>query len=122
MIFGVENSVRDGAHKVLWQVLLGLSGYLIAVAGVGFLIIAAYLALSASLGVGPAALLIGIGLVLVGGAILALANRRPAKPVPEDEKKPPPTVSGADAANAGSMLAFTAAFVLGRYLTGDKRD
>jgi FtsH-binding integral membrane protein len=115
----VQDSVRGGAHQVLRRTLLTLSGGLIGFAGFGFVAASAYLGLSTVLGAAWAALLVGFGLILLAGVLVLLAAARPPKPVPSQAPKPPQGVSEGD---VPALVAFTAAFVLARYLMGPDRD
>lgn len=86
------------------------------------MIASAFMALSTVLGAQTAALCLGFVLLVLGGLLLALskrgASRTPAI-TPDQAAVTPPQ---ADMAEAGSIIAFTAAFVLARYLAYDKRD
>ena len=68
-----------------------------------------------------AALVIGIGLMLLAAELLGLANAHRSKPVPASTPKQPPAPGEPEDPDAIPMMAFTAAFVLGRYLTGGDR-
>jgi len=126
----VENAAEEAGHKVLSRLLLGVSGCLTALAGLGFLCAASFLALGPVLGAGWATFVIGAGLMVLAGVLLALSGRRSSNPAPKPVPKPvpaapPPSPSAAEAAEAaetGSIIAFTAAFVLARYLAGEKHD
>ena len=94
-------------------------GCLIGAGAIGFLTASAFLALEAPLGPATAALAVGVALSVLAGGVLALARGRPPRPLPvatprlAAEAPPPP--------DAAALLAFTAAFVLARYLTGRLR-
>lgn len=119
----VENAAEEAGHKVLSRLLLGVSGCLTALAGLGFLCAASFLALGPVLGAGWATFVIGAGLIGLAGVLLALSGRRSSKSAPKAKPNaPPPSAPAAEAAETGSILAFTAAFVLARYLAGDKQD
>lgn len=120
-VHGAARFARGGACKLLALFMLGLSGYLIGVAGIGFLTVWVFLSLSMALGKGYAALLIGLGLTLLGAGVLALFWRW-SKPAPVDVAQSRPAAPQADMDDAPSLIAFTAAFVLARYFTGEKRD
>ncbi len=120
-VHGVARIAHGGACKLLALFVLGLSGYLIGVAGIGFLTAWAFLSLSMALGEGSAALLIGLGLTLLGAGVLTLFWRC-SKPAPADVPQSRPAAPQADMDDAPSLIAFTAAFVLARYLTGEMRD
>jgi hypothetical protein len=122
-LLGVENAAEEAGHKVLSRLLLGVSGCLTALAGLGFLCASSFLALSPLLGAGWATFVIGAGLIVLAGVLLALSGRRTSKPLPKAvPAAPPPSPPAAEAGETGSIIAFTAAFVLARYLAGDKQD
>ncbi|MGJ8605468.1 MAG: hypothetical protein ACSHXH_15230 [Marivita sp.] len=119
---GGEGSARDAAQKVLWRLFLEISVGLIGLAGFGFITASAFLVLSASLGAALAALLTGLGLLLAAGGCVAIVK----KPMPkQDHANAPnaaPSPSATDPAGVAATVAFTAAFVLARYLGDDKPD
>jgi hypothetical protein len=127
----VEGRLRDDANHLLWRMGFYLSVWLIGMAGIGFVIASGYLALDSLLGAGWAAVLLGLVLIALAGGGLALTAKRKAKapaaqpaPVPDPEPAPvpaSPVPAGAASAEA-STVAFTAAFVLGRYLTRERHD
>jgi hypothetical protein len=103
---------------------LGLAlalGCLIGVAGLGFLTASAFLALEATHGAARAALVVGLALLLLAGGIVAVARGRPPRPLPAGGAPPRPAAEAHHPHDAASLLAFTAAFVLARYLTGRTR-
>lgn len=117
----VENAAEEAGHKVLSRLLLGVSGCLTALAGLGFLCASSILALSPVLGAGWATFVIGAALIVLAGVLLALSGRRSPKLVPKAAPAaPPPSATAAEAAETGSIIAFTLAFVLARYLAGEK--
>lgn len=107
---------------MLLPVLLALAGCLTGMAGMGFLTTWAYLTLSVAVGQGPAALLTGLGLTMLAVALLALARRRLSTPDLADPAVKHPKAPANDPAVAVSQIAFTAAFVLARYLGERKQD
>jgi hypothetical protein len=112
---------RKDARAFLMPALLAFAGGLSAVAGLAFLVASAYLALGAVVGQGLAALLTGSGLLLISSALVFLARGHAAPHGPTD---PMGDKRGADAAathDAASQIAFATAFVLARYLGGDRR-
>lgn len=119
---GVEGTVRDGAYKVLWQLLPGLYACLLGIAGVGFLTASAYLALSTMISARWASFFIGVGLLVLAGATLMLAKYYVSKRGPADAPETPPAASAVAAVDAGSIIAFTAAFVLARYFADPEDD
>lgn len=119
---GVECSARDVAQKVLWRLFLEISVGLIGLAGLGFITASGFLALSASLGAALAAFLTGLGLLLAAGGCVAIVKKSWLKQYPANPPKAPPIPSATDPTGVAATVAFTAAFVLGRYLGDDKPD
>lgn len=119
MMSAVEGKARNGVNKMLWRLLLGIMVGLIGVAGLGFLTASAFLALSAVMSAAWAALLIGLGLLLVAVGCVAIAKKPWSKKGLANAPKTQ-TAAAMDASNVAPTVAFTAAFVLGRYLGGDK--
>jgi Na+-transporting methylmalonyl-CoA/oxaloacetate decarboxylase gamma subunit len=112
---------REGARKLLRPIVLGLSACLFGAAGIGFLLAWVFLTLSAVWGPAMAALALGVGLTLLAGLLLAVAMRPLSKPdtaAAPTPRSPAPKDAERDGA---SLVAFTAAFVLGKYLTGNRR-
>lgn len=107
---------------MLLPILLALAGGLTGAAGMGFLTAWAYLTLSVAVGNGPAALLTGLGLTMLAVALLALARHRLSTPDLADPSVKHPKPPAKDQADVASQIAFTAAFVLARYLGEGKRD
>jgi membrane-associated phospholipid phosphatase len=118
----VEKSTQDAARKLVWQILLGLSGCLVGLAALGFLTASAFLTLSTAVGPELAALFVGIGLVFLAVGLLALALRPRINPNVVDTPIPPPEASGAEVPNIATTVAFTAAFVLARYFNSSEPD
>lgn len=119
---GVEGSARVAAQKVLWRLFLEISVGLIGLAGLGFITASAFLALSASLGAALAALLTGLGLLLAAGGCVAILKKPWSKQQVANAPKAPPIPSATDPTGVAATVAFTAAFVLARYLGDDKPD
>ncbi len=112
---------REGARKLLRPILLSLTACLFGAAGIGFLVTWIFLTLSAAWGPAMAALILGAGLMLLAGLFLAVAIRplsKPATAAAPTPRSPAPDDADRDGA---SLVAFTAAFVLGKYLTGNRR-
>jgi len=112
---------REGARKLLRPIVLGLTACLFGAGGIGFLLAWVFLTLSAAWGPAMAALILGAGLTLLAGTLLAVAMRALSKPaiVPAPTpRSPEPKDAERDGA---SLVAFTAAFVLGKYLTDNRR-
>lgn len=129
----VEASVRDGARRAVVRLTLGAAAGLVGLVGLGFLTASGARALAAQIGWTWAALAIGAGFVLLSGGLMWLASRNGTERavavsrVPVKRSAHPPRegrASGASAASlaqTGQMLAFTAAFVLGRRVAHKKR-
>jgi predicted lipid-binding transport protein (Tim44 family) len=120
MVHSIARNVRMDIRKLLSPVLLALAGGLIGATGIGFLTAWAYLTLSAAVGHGSAALLIGLGYLMLSAGLVFLANRQLAKHDPGDPSRKQPSAQGKEATDAASEIAFTAAFVLARYLGAGK--
>ncbi|MBC7284431.1 hypothetical protein [Hoeflea sp.] len=103
-------------------VLLALAGGLMGATGVGFLTVWAYLTLGAAVGHGSAALMIGLGYLMLSAGFVFLAHGLLSKHDPGDPSRKQPGVQRKVATDAASEIAFTAAFVLARYLGAGKRD
>ena len=123
---GIANSisreVRRDAGKLVMSVLVALAGGLIGTAGAAFLTAWAYLTLSSAVGQGPASLLIGLGLTILAVGILALARNCLTQTIRLDPPVTQPETSAPSEAEFASQIAFTAAFILTRYLKQSKRD
>ncbi|MDX2485565.1 MAG: hypothetical protein QNK42_18115 [Pseudodonghicola sp.] len=122
IVYSIGREVRMDARKLLLPVLLALACGLTGAAGAAFLTAWAYLTLSMVLGHGPAALLIGLGYALFAVGLVVLTRRQWSTLDQEDPSKKQPGAHGKDATDAASQIAFTAAFVLARYLGEGKRD
>jgi predicted lipid-binding transport protein (Tim44 family) len=122
IVHSIGQDVRMDAREMLLPALLALAGGLTGATGVGFLTAWAYLTLGIAVGHGTAALLIGVVYTLLAGGLIFLARRQLSKHDPEDPSRKQPRAHGKDATDAASQFAFTAAFVLARYLGEGKRD
>ena len=112
---------RASARKAMRQGLALALGCLIGAVGLGFLTASAFLALETTLGAARAALTVGIALSILGGGVLALARGRPRGPLPAGGAPPRLAAEAPRPPDPVPLLAFTAAFVLARYLTGRLR-
>lgn len=119
MVHRAAQAVRTGVRKMVLPGLLALAAALSGAAGIGFLTVWAFLALSAAMGPGPAALLLGLGHVLLSVGLVLLVRRLLSNPARHDRATEPPAAHAAAAGDELTQLAFAAAFVLARYL-GDK--
>jgi hypothetical protein len=118
---GAAQDARANARDAMRQGLAVALGCLIGAVGLGFLTASAFLALEATLGAAAAALAVGIALSILGGGVLALARSRPPGPLPAGGAPPRLAAEAPPPPDAVPLLAFTAAFVLARYLTGRLR-
>lgn len=122
IVHRIARDLRMDVRKMVLPGLFALAGGLSGAAGVGFLTVWAYLALSAAMGHGPAALLIGLGHVLLSVGLVSLARRLLLNPARNDPSNKPPDAHAKEASDAVSQIAFAAAFVLARYLGENTRD
>ena len=123
MLGGVARDAKVGARRLLLAILLGLTGCFIAIVGFGFLMAWAFMTLSMALDPRSAALLMGLACFIVAGGVFGvLLYKQPPKSAATEAPKAPPDTSGTETSEAASIAAFTAAFVLGRYLTRNGRS
>ena len=123
VVRSVGREIRTDLRKLVLPGLLALAAGLSALAGIGFLTAWAYLALSAAVGHAPAALLTGLGYLVVCAVLLFLARRLVSRPErAEPAHRAPRPRHQNETGDAASQIAFTAAFVLGRYLGDNTRD
>jgi hypothetical protein len=101
--------------------LLALAGGVTGVAGLGFLAASAYLAIGAVMGHEMAALLTGSGLALLSCGLVVLARRQLSQHGPADPAGKKPADQEKAVCDTTSQIAFTTAFVLARFLGGDRR-
>jgi len=118
----VEGRARDCAQHLLLWLAFCVSVWLIGMAGIGFVIASAYLALWSLLGAGWAAVLIGLVLTGLAIGLWAFTIKRATKAIPVETAPAPPAASPAASSAEASTVAFTAAYVLGRYLTRDSHS
>jgi hypothetical protein len=119
---GAAQDAQASARKAMRQGIALTLGCLIGTAGLGFLTASAFLALKAALGATTAALLVGLTLSISAGGILAVARSRAQRPLPAGWAPPRPAAQAPHPPDGVPLLAFTAAFVLARYLTGRLRE
>lgn len=128
---GMQERARSAARKAVVQGLLGLSAWLAGLAAIGFLTASAYWTLSKDMGPELAALLIGIGFMLLAvglavGLLVGLSAMADKTDTPADVADTPaahtPSASAVDVSGVASIAAFTAAFVLGKFLAGDRAE
>jgi hypothetical protein len=117
----IVHSIGRDARAMLIPALLALAGGVTGVAALGFLVASAYLALGAAMGYGLAALLTGSGLALLSLALVVLARRQMSQQGPADPARKTPAAQDSAVSDTASEIAFTTAFVLARYLGGDRR-
>ena len=111
---GFGGRVQTDLRKLLWPVMLVLLACLLGVLAIGFLTASAYLAISAAYSPGLATLMLGAGFMGMAGVALLLSRLRLMKPA----LAAPATAPTATPSEPAATVAFTAAFVLGRYLAG----
>jgi len=121
VLSGASQDARVGARRAMRHGLALALGCLIGAGAIGFLTASAFLALEVTLGAATAALAVGVALSILAGGVLALARGRPPRPLPAGAAPPRLAVEAPPPPDAASLLAFTAAFVLARYLTGRLR-
>lgn len=110
------------ARALALKTALAAVGGLVALAGMGFLM--AWLFMTLSLEIGPrwAALFIGLGLFGFAGILLFIAANTGYRPPPRLTADNRSAGFDASAPDGSAVVAFTAAFVLARYLTAGKRN
>lgn len=118
---GFGGRVQADLRKLLWPVTLVLLACLLGLVAIGFLTAAAYLAISAAYGPVWAMLKLGAGFMGQAGVALLLSGLNSTKPALAAPVTAPTATSIATPSEASATVAFTAAFVLGRYLAGKKR-
>lgn len=118
----VEGRARDGAQHLLLWLAFCVSVWLIGMAGIGFVIASAYLALWSLLGAGWAAVLIGLVLTGLAVGLWAFTIKRGGRAIPDTSAPASPAPPSAASSAEASTVAFTAAYVLGRYLTRDSHS
>ncbi|WP_417267853.1 phage holin family protein [Celeribacter baekdonensis] len=120
-----ERDIKAGARRMLWSAIAIVIAGLIAGAGVCFVLLWAYLTLSVELGPPMAAGVMGVGLIVSAGVILALSlheARQDRTDPPSPQPAPEPTAANPETDTLPSLVAFTAAFVLARYLSDRNTD
>lgn len=123
MLHKAAHDTKGAVHLAFWFIKLVQAGFLIGAAGVGFVAYWAFLTLGHAVGPSGAALL--LGLVLMGcsavGMGLLVRGSRPAKVVPPAPPTEQPDDEPATSPeNLPALIAFTAAFVLARYMADRK--
>jgi len=102
-----------GPRATVRRAALSITASVIAAAGCGFVVFAAFAALRLLVGPELGALGVGIALLVLASLLLRLAQRHRAEPEPAAGVAPPNAASPADPA---TLAVFTVAFVLGRHL------
>lgn len=104
------------ARPAFWRASGAVAAVLLAVTGLGFLLAAAHVALTRSLGVEAAGLILGSALLASAGALYLIALWwRPVHQPVAPSKNPAAAALGTD--DLAPLAAFTAAFVLARQLS-----
>jgi hypothetical protein len=119
---GAIRQTRAALRPAITDAMLSLAAVLIGLTGTGFLLAAAFGALSRSLGPELSALILGMSLATASALVLMLVQlrrgaRADALRRAEDAAAKEPGLQG-----AGATAAFAAAFVLGRRLASRVRD
>ena len=122
IVHSIGRDVRKDAGELLVPILLALAGGLTGTAGVGFLTAWVYLTLSIAVGQASAALLTGLGLVIVAAGLLVFARNRLTKKTAADPPVSQPAAPATGETGLASQIAVTAAFVLARSLGEGRRD
>lgn len=117
---GLAREASALARGFVWPYLQVGLALLIGVAGGGFLLWAAFYGLWHLFGPGPAGLILG-GL-LVGLALLLIWKPLGLSAYTAHEPPPPPASDAEPGEDVARVAAFTAAFVLGRYVADRTRD
>lgn len=120
-----QTAARDTklrVRKLVWTIAMGVMSCLIALGGIGFLTTWLFMTLSLEMGSRWAALLIGLILIFLAAIMLAVAAKVSFKPTVKVAPKNQHETSDTSASDGTAMIAFTAAYVLSRYLTGGKRN
>lgn len=121
LIKTAKRDVKRRARKLIWITVLVVTSSIVALAGLGFLTASGFLALEVEIGTRMATLVIGLGFLLFAGILLICAFRIFAKPAHQQIPESQPAASDVAATDSGAIIAFTAAFVLARYVTGRKQ-
>lgn len=121
IVHRIGRDARKDMGAMLVPALLALAGGVTGVAALGFLVASAYVALGAVMGYGLAALLTGSGLVLLSLGLIVLSRRQMSQRGPADPARKTPAAQESAESDTASEIAFTTAFVLARYLGGDRR-
>jgi hypothetical protein len=111
----------------LWRGAPAAAEGLIGLVGAGFVVFAGYAALRPVAGPALAALVTGVVLILLAYGLAWLLrsldpDRRPRAVVPPSALPPAAPAARRPPEDAATMAAFTAAFVLGRWLADKRRN
>jgi hypothetical protein len=117
----------EAARAFLWRGVPAAAEGLIGLVGAGFVIFAGYAALRPLTGPALAALVTGVVLIGLAVGLARLSGqfnpaRRPKAAVPPPVMLPAVPDARPQPEDAAPMVAFTAAFVLGRWLADNRRD
>jgi multisubunit Na+/H+ antiporter MnhC subunit len=121
----LARAVGDAARAALWRSALIGAAMLLATIGAGFLLIAGYLGLRLVLDPAPAALVMGLALMIVAAVLVMVSKARSKKSKkpsgPADVTLGLPASLHAQPRDLVAMAIFTAAFLFGRRMAG-RRD
>jgi hypothetical protein len=114
----------EAARGFLWRGAPAAAEGLIGLVGAGFVIFAGYAALRPVTGPALAALVTGVVLIVLAVGLAWLSSYLDPARRQRAAGPPPPLQPAArpQPEDAASMAAFTAAFVLGRWLADNRRD
>ena len=112
---------REGVRNLLLPLLMGLSAALIMLVGSGFLLASAFITLAAAWGPAMAALSLGLALTVFAAVLMLIVKTQLSRKSVATAQTPSPPVAADADRDGASLVAFAAAFVLGRYLTGKRR-
>jgi hypothetical protein len=122
----IAREAGEAARGFLWRGVPAAAEGLIGLVGAGFVIFAGYAALRPVTGPALAALVTGVVLIVLAMLLARLsgyfdpARKAKADPSPPVAQPPDPAVRPRPE-DAATMAAFTAAFVLGRWLADHRR-
>lgn len=117
----------EAARGFLWRGAPAAAEGLIGLVGTGFVVFAGYAALRPV--IGPALAALATGAVLIALAVLLArlsghldTSRSPEEAGARNPVQPPAPATPPQPQDAVTMAAFTAAFVLGRWLADNRRE
>jgi hypothetical protein len=117
----------EAARGFLWRGAPAVAEGLIGLVGTGFVVFAGYAALRPVTGPALAALATGAVLIALAVVLARLSghldtSRRPGEAGAQNPVQPSASATPPQPQDAVTMAAFTAAFVLGRWLADNRRE